>query len=49
MQMYYKFSKTTLAMYYNIVGVKLKDINFDFVPTETRYLYEISPFNNGPY
>lgn len=47
MSMYYKLSKSTLAMYYNIVGVDLKDINFDFVPTKASYLDKISPFNNG--
>ncbi|MDE5539692.1 MAG: hypothetical protein K2J20_04325, partial [Bacilli bacterium] len=47
MSMYYGLSKPTLTIYYNIVGVNLKDINLDAVPTETRYLEEISPFING--
>lgn len=47
MATYYKLSEPAILEYYNMVGVDLKKIDFRYIETESRYLEELSPINNG--
>lgn len=40
--MHYKLSEPAILEYYNMVGVDLKNIDFRYIETESRYLEELS-------